>query len=71
MVWPQSGDSVDLLTADEKLKGMEVLSQTARRLKTTALCLGVQGKDTAEMVMFAEQFEKLAPRAVAAPHAAH
>lgn len=64
MIWPQSGDSVDLLTTDEKLKGMEVLAKTARKLSTTALCLGVQGKDTAEMLMFAEHVEKLAPPAI-------
>jgi 1-pyrroline-4-hydroxy-2-carboxylate deaminase len=63
MIWPQAGDSVDLLTTDEKLKGMEVLAQTTRKLNTTALCLGVQGKDTAEMLMFAEHAEKLAPTA--------
>lgn len=64
MIWPQSGDSVDLLTTDEKLKGMEVLAKTARKLNTTALCLGVQGKHTAEMLMFAEHVEKLAPAAI-------
>ncbi|MFO7905583.1 MAG: dihydrodipicolinate synthase family protein [Planctomycetota bacterium] len=64
MIWPQSGDSVDLLTTDEKLKGMEVLAKTARKLNATALCLGVQGKDTAEMLMFAKHVEKLAPPAI-------
>lgn len=64
MIWPQSGDSVDLLTNEEKLKGMEVLAQTARKLKTTALCLGVQGKDTSEMLMFAEYAEQLEPAAI-------
>lgn len=64
MIWPQSGDSVDLLTTDEKLKGMEVLAKTARKLSTTALCLGVQGKDTAEMLMFAKHVERLAPAAI-------
>lgn len=64
MIWPQSGDSVDLLTTDEKLKGMEVLARTTRKLSTTALCLGVQGKDTAEMLLFAEHAEKLAPAAI-------
>jgi len=63
MIWPQSGDSVDLLTKDEKLQGMEVLAKTARGLRT-ALCLGVQGKDTAEMLMFARHVEKLAPTAI-------
>jgi len=63
MIWPQSGDSVDLLTTDEKLQGMEVLAKTARGLHT-ALCLGVQGKDTAEMLVFANHAEKLAPAAI-------
>jgi dihydrodipicolinate synthase/N-acetylneuraminate lyase len=63
MIWPQSGDSVDLLTTDEKLQGMEVLAQAARGLRT-ALCLGVQGKDTAEMLTFAKHAEKLAPAAI-------
>jgi dihydrodipicolinate synthase/N-acetylneuraminate lyase len=63
MIWPQSGDSVDLLTTDEKLQGMEVLAKASRGLRT-ALCLGVQGKDTAEMLVFARHAEKLAPAAI-------
>lgn len=63
MIWPQSGDSVDLLTTDEKLRGMEVLAG-ATRGRRSALCLGVQGKDTAEMLVFAEHAEKLAPAAI-------
>lgn len=64
MIWPQSGDSVDLLTTDEKLDGMEILAKTARDLHTTALCLGVQGKDTDEMLVYAKHAEKLAPPAI-------
>lgn len=63
MIWPQSGDSVDLLTRDEKLRGMEVLADTSRDLRT-ALCLGVQGTDTADMLVYAEHAEKLAPTAI-------
>lgn len=63
MIWPQSGDSVDLLTTEEKLQGMEVLAKTARNLRS-ALCLGVQGKDTAEMLVFAKHAEKLSPAAI-------
>jgi len=63
MIWPQSGDSVDLLSTDEKLQGMEVLAKATRGMRT-ALCLGVQGKDTAEMLMFARHAEKLAPAAI-------
>lgn len=64
MIWPQSGDSVDLLTMDEKLRGMEVLAETSLRFKTSALCLGVQGRDTEEMLVYARHAEKLAPAAI-------
>jgi dihydrodipicolinate synthase/N-acetylneuraminate lyase len=63
MIWPQSGDSVDLLTPDEKLRGMEVLAKATQGLRS-ALCLGVQGKDTDEMLMYARHVEKLAPAAM-------
>lgn len=63
MIWPQSGDSVDLLTADEKLRGMEVLAK-AMSGRRSALCLGVQGKDTEAMLDFARHVEKLTPAAI-------
>lgn len=63
MIWPQSGDSIDLLTVDEKLQGMTVLAGISRSLRT-ALCLGVQGKDTDEMLVYARHAEKLAPAAI-------
>jgi dihydrodipicolinate synthase/N-acetylneuraminate lyase len=63
MIWPQSNDSVELLTTEEKLRGMEVLAETLRGRKS-ALCLGVQGKDTEEMLMFARHAEKLEPTAI-------
>jgi dihydrodipicolinate synthase/N-acetylneuraminate lyase len=63
MIWPQSGDSLDLLTIEEKLRGMEVLAE-ATRGRPSALCLGVQGKDTEEMLLFARHAEKLAPAAI-------
>ncbi|MEN6496576.1 MAG: dihydrodipicolinate synthase family protein [Thermoguttaceae bacterium] len=63
MIWPQSHDSVELLTTDEKLQGMELLAKAARGFRT-ALCLGVNGKDTAEMLTFAKHAEKLAPTAI-------
>ena len=63
MIWPQSGDSVDLLSSDEKLRGMKVLAETSRGLRA-ALCLGVQGKDTDEMLVFARHAERLAPAAI-------
>jgi hypothetical protein len=64
MIWPQSGDSVDLLTVEEKLRGMKVLAKATRGGRS-ALCLGVQGKDTEEMLVFAKHVEKLAPTAAA------
>ena len=63
MIWPQSGDSVDLLTREEKFRGMEVLAEASRGLRT-ALCLGVQGVDTEDMLAYAEHAEHLAPTAM-------
>lgn len=63
MIWPQSHYCIDVLTREEKLQGMEVLAKTARGLRT-ALCLGVQGKDTEEMLVLARHAEKLAPAAI-------
>jgi len=63
MIWPQSGDSVDLLTTEEKMRGMEVLAE-AMRGRRSALCLGVQGKDTEEMLAYAQHVERLAPAAI-------
>lgn len=63
MIWPQSGDSVDLLTMEEKLKGMETLSN-AMKGRRSVLCLGVQGKNTEEMLVYARHAAKLAPPAI-------
>lgn len=64
MIWPQSNDSVDLLSRDEKLEGMEVLARTSRDFKTTALCLGVQGRDTDDMLVYAKHAKQLNPTAI-------
>ncbi|MBQ4142784.1 MAG: dihydrodipicolinate synthase family protein [Thermoguttaceae bacterium] len=58
MIWPQSGDSLDLLTMEEKLQGMEALADAMKGRKS-ALCLGVQGKNTEEMLIYARHAEKL------------
>ncbi|MBR2006219.1 MAG: hypothetical protein IJ991_18835, partial [Thermoguttaceae bacterium] len=63
MIWPQAGDAVDLLTKEEKMTGMEALAAALKGRKS-ALCLGVQGKDTAEMLEFARHAEKLEPAAI-------
>jgi dihydrodipicolinate synthase/N-acetylneuraminate lyase len=67
MIWPQSGDSVDLLTMDEKLKGMDVIAK-AMEGRRSAWCLGVQGKDTDEMLVYAKHVTKLgAPAMISRP----
>lgn len=65
VVWPQGSSSVQTLTRDERMRGMEVLAKAIQG-KKTALVLGVQGKDTAEMLEYAERAEALAPDAVIA-----
>ena len=60
MVWPQGSSSVAVLTRDERLRGMELLTKTIRG-KRAVLGLGVQGKDTAEMLAYARRAEELAP----------
>ena len=45
MVWPQGSSSVAVLSRDERLRGMELLTKTMRG-KRAVLGLGVQGRDT-------------------------
>ena len=52
-IWPQSDDSCDLLSVEEKLKGMEALVK-AMAGTSALVVLGCQGKNTAEMVVCAE-----------------
>lgn len=63
MIWPQAADSEDLLTLDEKLRGMEVLTAEMKG-KSTALCLGVQGKNTEQMLVVAQKAAEWGPTAV-------
>ena len=65
VVWPQGSSGVANLTKAERLRGMETLA-TAARGRTVALVLGVQGKDTAEMLEYARHAETLAPDAMIA-----
>jgi 4-hydroxy-tetrahydrodipicolinate synthase len=58
IVWPQGSSSVASLTTDERLRGMQVLADAVRG-KRVALVLGVQGKDTAEMLEFVRRAEAL------------
>jgi 4-hydroxy-tetrahydrodipicolinate synthase len=65
VVWPQGSSSVGTLTKEERLRGMDVLA-TAIHGRKTALVLGVQGRDTAEMLEYAARAEALSPDAVIA-----
>jgi 4-hydroxy-tetrahydrodipicolinate synthase len=65
IVWPQGSSSVATLTTDERTHGMEVLAKAVAG-KRVALVLGVQGKDTAEMLEYARRADVLAPDAVIA-----
>ena len=58
IIWPQSDDSIDLLTMDEKKKG--VLELVRRGVCFRArICIGVNGRDTAEMLELARYAESL------------
>src|SRR5262249_26881137 len=57
-VWPQGSSGVATLTKDERMRGMAVLAKAAQGRKV-ALVLGVQGKDTAEMLEYATRAEAL------------
>jgi 4-hydroxy-tetrahydrodipicolinate synthase len=65
IVWPQGSSGVASLTRDERMHGMEVLAKAVAG-KRVALVLGVQGKDTAEMLEYTQRAEALAPDAVIA-----
>jgi 4-hydroxy-tetrahydrodipicolinate synthase len=72
IVWPQGSSGVANLTKEERLHGMEVLT-TAARGRSITLVLGVQGRDTGEMLEYAQRAEALAPDAMIAmpPSGAH
>jgi 4-hydroxy-tetrahydrodipicolinate synthase len=65
MVWPQGSSGLATLTKEERMQGMEVLAKAAQG-KKSALVLGVQGKDTADMLEYARRAEALAPDAMIA-----
>ncbi len=60
IIWPQSNDSIDLLTIDERLEGMRRLVVAAQTFTNAVLTLGVNGEDTQEMCIIATCAEKLA-----------
>lgn len=61
IIWPQSNDSVDLLTKEERFAGMAALVNAWKQLPVkTVLALGVNGDDKEEMLMYAREAERLA-----------
>ncbi len=61
IIWPQSNDAVDLLTREEKFAGMAALVKAwAEKPCGTVLTLGVNGDDTADMMVYAREAERLA-----------
>jgi len=71
-VWPQGSSGVANLTKAERMRGMQALAEASRGLRAS-LVLGVQGRDTAEMLEYARHAEALAPDALIAmpPSSAH
>ena len=65
LVWPQNASDLLFLSRDERMRGMEVLAESARG-RSPALVLGVQAEDTQGMLAYAEHAEKLNPDAVIA-----
>ena len=65
IVWPQGSSGVANLTKEERMRGLEVLAK-ANQGRKTALVLGVQGRNTAEMLEYARRAEALAPDAMIA-----
>ena len=65
VVWPQGSSSVAMLSKAERLRGMEHLAATMKG-RRASLVLGVQGRDTAEMLEYAKKAEQLACEAMIA-----
>jgi 4-hydroxy-tetrahydrodipicolinate synthase len=64
-VWPQGSSDVNILTREERLKGMAVIAEACRPLKVASI-LGVQGATKAEMLDYAAHAERLNADAVIA-----
>jgi 4-hydroxy-tetrahydrodipicolinate synthase len=65
IVWPQGSSGVTTLTKNERVRGMKLLAKAAQDTRLT-LVLGVQGKDTSEMLEYAERAEALGTDAMIA-----
>ena len=64
-VWPQASSDVGLMSRQERLDGMTVITQACKKLKVASI-LGVQGVTKEEMMDYARHAEALEPDAVIA-----
>ena len=58
MIWPLSNDAIDLLSDEEKFKGMEAIAQALQNSKSTVAF----GKNTEQMVKYVKHIEELAKK---------
>ena len=59
IIWPQSNDSIDLLTHEEKHEGVRRLAEAAKDFRNAVLTIGVSGTNTAEMLELTAGAEKI------------
>src|SRR4051794_4289578 len=64
-VWPQGSSDVNVLSREERMRGMSVIAEACRPLRVASI-LGVQGATTAEMLDYAAHAERLNADAVIA-----
>lgn len=65
IVWPQRASEYYLLTAEERLRGFDVIAEAAKGRKP-AVVFGVQGKDIQEAMKYLDHVERLSPDALIA-----
>lgn len=59
VIWPQSNDSIDLLTHEEKFEGIRRLAGAAKDFRDAVLTIGISGTNTAEMLELATGAERI------------
>lgn len=59
VIWPQSNDSIDLLTHEEKFEGIRRLVGAANGFRNAVLTIGISGTNTAEMLELAAGAERI------------
>ena len=59
VIWPQSNDSIDLLTHEEKYEGVRRLAEVAKGFCNAVLTIGISGTNTTEMLELAAGAEKI------------